>query len=396
MMRHPRRQRRGSYSMLLGFLLPINLGFAALAVDTSWIQMSQSQSQDVADAASHAALIDLRRTGDTVSAEIAAKNIIDRNIIGGDNGTLGLIEFGNWDRSTNVFDTSAVRPNAVRVQVGRYDDNPVQLKFARIWDKNTATVSADAISATRSLHAIIVFDITGSFWREIDEGAKAAVAFLDIVEETHGEDDMVGLATYTNRFGNEWTPMFFLRDRAQYETERARWGTINVASKVTGSDPYDFSDGGRFPQMPREYSDEPGTDHHVGLVMATQMILEQDDPFAFRAFVLLTDGDPNTLGGLYDGIGRRQIVGYTEERWREYRGPIPHTRSEIIAAARTVSDTAWDDHKIHQWVVSFRASHAYLRDMVHGEGQFYYTDNATELVPIFEEIAGSLPLLIVR
>ncbi len=197
--------------------------------------------------------------------------------------------------------------------------------------------------------------------------------------------------------------MFPLTNRADYERERGRWSGINVASKVRGSNPYDFSDGGRFPNMPREYSDEPGTDHHVGLTMARQMILEQDDPFAYRAFVLLTDGDPNTLGSLFcEGsgrsrrCGRRNIAGYEKTRWREYRGPIPHSRDDIITASLDVSDDAWTEDTIHQWVVSFRATHAYLRAMPKGDGQFYFTSEASSLTPIFEEIANSLPLLLVR
>jgi hypothetical protein len=156
-----RRARRGSYSIVLGTLLPISLGFAALAVDISWIQLSQSQAQDVADAAAHAALIELRKTGSAFSAEVAAQDIIDRNVIGDGPGALGRIEFGNWDRRTDDFDTTAPRPNAVRVVAGRYDEDPVMLNFSRIWNKDSQTVNADAIAATRSLHVVVVFDITG-------------------------------------------------------------------------------------------------------------------------------------------------------------------------------------------------------------------------------------------
>ena len=49
-----RRWRRGNYSMIYGIMLPIFIGFTALSVDTSWQRISQSQAQDVADAAAYA------------------------------------------------------------------------------------------------------------------------------------------------------------------------------------------------------------------------------------------------------------------------------------------------------------------------------------------------------
>ena len=64
-----RRWRRGNYSMIYGIMLPIFIGFTALSVDTSWQRISQSQAQDVADAAAYAALVQLRQTGDHQQGE---------------------------------------------------------------------------------------------------------------------------------------------------------------------------------------------------------------------------------------------------------------------------------------------------------------------------------------
>jgi hypothetical protein len=384
------RQRTGSYNAMLGFLLPVAVGFAALAVDTSWLRLAESQSQDVADAAAHAALVELRHTGSTARARSAAEMIIDENRIGGAHGTMGAMEFGFWDRETGQFDTSVLRPNAVHVHVGRYEARPLDLHFAKIWDRNTAVVDAAATAATRSLHVVLVMDVTGSFWAEIHHARDAAIAFLEVLEDTHGEDDMIGMSIYTYKFAWEWTPMFFLSDPGDVALAKAQWAQLNVASKDVYGD--DFATGGKYPQMPREYADEPGTDHHVGIVLGRQMIVEQLDPFAYRAMVVLTDGDPNGLGV----STMRDTAGYVETRWRQHVGPTPHSDADIEAASVAQAQSAYDQDDIHVWTVSFRANREYLSVMPQGDGKFYFTTDAAELTPIFEEIANSMPLLIVK
>ena len=59
------------------------------------------------------------------------------------------------------------------------------------------------------------------------------------------------------------------------------------------------------------------------------------------------------------------------------------------AAAYTTDD-------IHVWTVSFRAKRDFLTAMPPGDGKFYFTNDAAELTAIFEEIANSMPLLIVH
>jgi hypothetical protein len=375
---------------MLGFLLPIAIGFAALAVDTSWLRLADSQSQDVADAAAHAALIQLRLTGSTAQARTAANTIINENMIGGGHGAIDNMQFGYWDRSSGAFDTSVLRPNAVRLNVGRYEADPVDLHFAKIWGTDHAMVEGSATAATRSLHVVLVMDITGSFHAEIQHARDAAIAFLAVLEDTHGEDDMIGMSVFTYKFAWEWTPMFFIKDGADVAAAKAQWATLNVASKDVYGD--NWATGGKYPQMPREYSDEPGTDHHVGMVLGRTMIDEQLDPFAYRAMIVLTDGDPNGL----NNSTKRDAAGYVESRWREYAGPTPHTQADIEVASVAEAVDAYADDDIHVWTVSFRATRDFLTDMPQGDGKFYFTTNANELTPIFEEIANSMPLLIVQ
>ena len=134
-----RSSRSGNYSVILGLVLPVFLGFTALSVDQSWIRIAQSQSQDVADAAAHAALVELRRTGDTSAAEAVAVSMIGRNQVGEAHGEMISVEFGGWNRGGAEM-TASDKPNAVRVDVGRTGENELPLYFARIWNRDSAAV----------------------------------------------------------------------------------------------------------------------------------------------------------------------------------------------------------------------------------------------------------------
>jgi len=171
------------------------------------------------------------------------------------------------------------------------------------------------------------------------------------------------------------------------------WEDLNVDSKSRfGRKSADFSNGGKFPRMPREYWDEPGTDHHVGLVMARQMFTSEVDPFAYRAAIMLTDGAPNGLGNSTVRAG----IPFQETRWDEYVGPTPQSRSDIIADTVSEALYNYDEHNVHLWTVSFRVDNAFLDDATQGDGQYFHTTNAADLTPIFSSIANSLPLLIVQ
>ena len=62
-----RRARGGNYAVLFGVSMIGVLGFAALAVDMSWLLLADNQAQNAADAAAHAGLIVLRNERDPVS-----------------------------------------------------------------------------------------------------------------------------------------------------------------------------------------------------------------------------------------------------------------------------------------------------------------------------------------
>ena len=124
------------------------------------------------------------------------------------------------------------------------------------------------------------------------------------------------------------------------------------------------------------------------------MFAEQDDPTAFRAMVVLTDGIPN---GLNNGHGQYRLqLGYTETRWREYRGPVPRTTAQVRTVSNLLTQQMYDEMRVNTWVVSFVANDAFMETMPRGLGYYVNTSSSAALVPIFEDIANSLPMAIVQ
>lgn len=408
------RGRRGSYFVLFALAIVVVFGFGALAADVSYMRMSQSQVQDVADAASQAAAIVMKRTGDKALATQAAREVVARNRVAGEAPLLEAIDVGLWSQgsgqATGSFDTSASNPNGVRVKVTRKDGRSIPFLLATIFGYQRFGVSATSTSASRNVHVVLSMDITNS-WNptNFQYARQAAVAFLDVMRTNAGPYDKIGMNVFSGRYAWEFTPMTPLRDTAAITSIRAAWADMKTASKAgTGtnwpsycslkSSPYNntFTNptGGCYPNMPREYSDEPGTDHTTGLEMASLMFEGDPDPSAERFLLLLTDGIPNGTLSTHGQI--RASQGYVEARWREYRAPVPHSTSQIRAESVDIAEDMWADLRSHIYVISFVQDAAFLHDMPQGQGTFQLTNNPSTLTPLFVSIANSLPMAIVE
>lgn len=153
-------------------------------------------------------------------------------------------------------------------------------------------------------------DITGS-WSEADfaRARESALGLWDVLRDENDEDDQIAMTLFTNRFSWAYTELSNIDDVDASGELAAAWGKLNIASKGgMDEDPFDgircalhprssrdaFIDpeGGCYPDMPREYTDEPGTDHWVGLKLAEQLLLESFEPDAYKAVVVMTDGRP--------------------------------------------------------------------------------------------------------
>lgn len=413
--RRPLGGRRGNYSLMLAAAVITLLGFGALSIDVAYMRLSQAQAQDIADAASQAALIVLRQTGDQTQAQDAAMRVINDNLVAGSAPDMVEITFGNWDDSAEnpAFTVDPVVPNAVRVTVGREGGNAIPVLLARIWDFEDFSVRGTATSATRSFQILFVLDITGS-WHEnkFADARDAMLAAHTMLTESASGVDEIGMVIFTGRYGWEYTPFAQIANPATAAAVRAEWEQLNIASKAPvgtyntnttdGVDcdtsySNDFTNpvaGGCYPEMPREYTDEPGTDHSTGVLLAKQMFEESSTGAVYRAMIVITDGIPNTL--LATSGQTREAQGYVESRWREYKGPVPRTVSEIRTATTDATLELWNGMDVHTWAVTLVKDDIMLDAMIRGDGYKVIVSSSDQLTQVISEIISEMPLAIVE
>ncbi|MCB9779314.1 MAG: VWA domain-containing protein [Alphaproteobacteria bacterium] len=440
---HRREERRGNYSILFALTLIGLVGFGALAVDTAYMRLAHAEAQDVADAASQAALVVLRASGDVEQAEAAARAVVAANKVVGQPAVVTEIDFGNFNERDDdpTFRPSGVFPNAVHVEVARSDDagNPVPHLLARTLGHQQFDVSASSTSATRSVELTLVMDITLS-WGEADfaDAREASLLALEMLEETASTSDTIAMSVFNGNRANAFTPAVNLTNSTAIDGVFDDWSQLQMASVagydrdhfdnrdceynynnsghyeyeyyydrrgrlkkrqvwVDGYDKNDFAqptEGGCYPNMPRAYYDELTTDQSSGLTMARQMIASSGSNASYRAVVLLTDGRPNQV--YCDQGDDRNSDGYTEDRWDEYVGPKCRNTNDIRNAAIEEAQRLWEEQGVHVWVVSFIADDWMMYQMPQGDGYYVRTNDPDELAELFAQIVSELPMAIVE
>lgn len=397
-MSNPRKMLRGAYAPLFGITAFAFIAFGALSVDLSLLRLADAEIQGVADQAAHAAILQLRRTTDTVASEATANEVISRNFVAGRPVSTSSVDFGVFDNG--VFVPSNGTPNAVRVAV----EADVDLPFASFWGAGTQTVTTQATAAVRTLHTIVVMDITNSWGSDFLNARAGAVAIFDSLTAAATDADRIGMATFHGMYGTEFTPLTLVSD-AVANGVRAQWAAMHTASQpgnpnaatngCSGGTQNNFVTptlGGCYPNMPREYSDEGGTDHVIGIQMARTMFSEFPDPNAYRAMIIVTDGSPAGV----EAHLIRATTGYEETRWRyEFTG-FRRTPAETTALTPILTQSAWDLAEVNTWMVSYRAAGGWMNASAMGDGYFVRTTNSSDLIQIFEDIAEGLPVTLVE
>lgn len=423
--------------VLMSALIVTLLGFAALVLDWGRVRIAGAEAQAVADAAAEAAVMALKQEGTEEAARAAAELVVSQNTIAGLEPALLAFDLGSWDNLSRTWSPDGA--NAVRVVVGRAGAEPIGLFLASLFGFDFAEVSRTATAATQRLQVVLVMDITGSWDKDNFYHARtAAVQFLDMLHNAHGDDDLVGMVVFLQRFGWEYTPLTLLRQSAVDPTlVRNQWAALNVGSyagqyqstyepmtskyvscKVYGTnnnggspwsgwctggsscfqpssrDKFTSPVGGCFPGMPRYYSDEGGTDHQTGMEMAWTMFREHPDPFAYRAMIVMTDGIPNSYGSSTTSVRKSQ--GYAESRFREYAFSGSRSVSQIESGTQSLANSMYTRDGINIWFISFVESAAFMPASTKGDGYFAVTPDASQLESIFRRIARSLPVTVVE
>lgn len=427
--------RRGSFNILMGFALIVILGFAALAVDWARVLLANAEAQRVADSAAEGALIALKQSGSSANATAAAARIIQLNHVGGEIPSIVNLSVGGWNKLTHTW--SSTGTNAIRVTVGRVGANSMDLPIARLFDHESAQVQKSATVATQNLQVLLVMDITGSWDQDNFYKARdAAVTFLDNLHNAHSDEDVVGMVVFYQRFGYAFTPFTSVASSAANSSlVRTKWQALNVASlagdyqsswatqpskhyacKVfgnsgnganpwsywctSGSSCYQYTKrdnfttpaNGCFPNMPRYYSDEGGTDHTTGMTMAQTMFSGRPDNTAYRAMVVLTDGIPES----YTVSSSSKRGTYHETRWTEYQRTTSHTANQIKSDTQALSHSMYTNLGVNTWFVSFVQSDTFMANSVQGDGFYTVASTASQIVPIFDRISRSMPIAVVE
>ncbi len=400
------RSRRGNYTMTMGVLMPILIGFGALSVDISYINMARTQTQNVSDAASHAAYVGFRATGGDDAARIAvgedaADFVVSRNLIGNSTGHLDSLEFGEWDFENKEFTAGGDINSAKAVVVRNKDnDNELGLFFAPLLNQPSKDIAGTGTAAGRTRQLMLISDVSGSFSGDIDKANDANVAFLTYMRDNPLPGDLLGHVVFAGTAN--FPDLYELASPAnEYAAMKAEFEKLDVCYNMPGD----------LRGSPEENACH--TSQARGLHRALQEFMEHGDAREFQGMILLTDGVANTFLEEDDDDGGG---GGTAEDDAEYLidlmwfgGSFNYKVWECDIGAEEYDDPSCGlntyagdfDGGVHLWTVYFGSDGSnisWLESLVEigpgNRGDAYDTDDSSELEKIYIEIASSIPVVL--
>lgn len=211
--------RRGNFLLFFALALVPVLGFGAIAIDVGYLRKSQMELQNATDAAAHAALLRYRDDlEDEDAAREAAKLLAASNRVAGEPLHLADtdIVFGQWDFEARVFQAGQRPSNAVHVTGRRGEastDGPIDYFLGPVLGVDHGEAVSSATGAFRYREMMLVFDTTGSFFRDIDNGRDAALAFLTQVDAYEFPHDQIGLVAFAQS-AKVYTPLQNVHENA--------------------------------------------------------------------------------------------------------------------------------------------------------------------------------------
>ncbi len=396
--------RRGSVSIIMLFLTLTLLMFAALAIDFTYVRTTQFELRNAADAAAHAALVELRRSGDQRAATLIGQELGELNAAAGESVTIetASFTFGEWDYATSTFFPGSALTNAVRVRADRsatVPDGPVALLLGPLFEYDTVNVAAEAVGAFRSRDVMLTLDVTGSFLEEINDAVAATVLFLDEMNTRRLPNDRIGLNTFTG--GSQMVTT--LREiEGNYTSIRSVWygdgrsnrdsrktrGLTNCYQTTCGNRSYCGSMYGRtIPGSWMQSCNSVGDDgirgftsQGPGLRIARQHLDSNDTYGNTKVIVLISDGRPT-------------CPGYTSSE----NNPCALARAAYaVAQADAAYANGTNIFTVSMNTSRSAAQEAFMASLVRGYGKAYNTARSSDLQEILLEIAQSIPIALVE
>lgn len=410
-----RRARGGNYAVLFGVSMIGVLGFAALAVDMSWLLLADNQAQNAADAAAHAGLIVLRNERDQTQAYDVAESVLGMNTVVGDSVVVDsetTIVFGGWDFGTKTFDPAAAYDNAIQVSVARNggsSQGAVGLLLMPLLGRNTGNVWAQATSALRAREIMVALDITMNWWNyhgETQHFEGARNALLGLLEYAWNDGspfpgDQLGLVVYTGG-AVEYAPMGYVA--AEYASWYADWDDSEGDSTQglercnshyvpwsTSFRDYDFESNMidcRYPYTGLATDPiYPGTDIAGAIDIAAASLNALGDTEALKSIIVIAEHAADCPAGAFGSLSGVWV--YTSACNTQKNND----------ARDAANNAAADDISIY--VMSFNQDNialhrSKLRQLAKGSGFFADTDDATDLPDMMASIALDIPIALVQ
>ncbi|MBN2579018.1 MAG: VWA domain-containing protein [Pirellulales bacterium] len=146
------------------FLMVVIFGIVAFAVDMGCIVLARTQLQAAADSSALAAAASMNLP--RAEMEAVARRFASKNRLGSRPVVIRPqdVQYGTWNTATRTFTPSGTPGNAVKVtaRAANSTGGEIPLFFARIFNKQSASVQASAVATTNPRDICFVVDLSGS------------------------------------------------------------------------------------------------------------------------------------------------------------------------------------------------------------------------------------------
>ncbi|MBM4368379.1 MAG: VWA domain-containing protein [Deltaproteobacteria bacterium] len=391
--------RRGSVTPVMVLTLLILLTFAGLAIDWTYVRTSEFELKNATDAAAHAALVELRRSGDQGRARTLAKELAELNTAAGVPVHLSddAVEFGEWDYETGTFIAGSAVQNGVRVTAERTEgsnDGPISLFIGPLFGHSASAVAETAVGAYRSRDIMVSIDISTSMIEEMDDAVKALVQFASSMQSRSLPNDRVGL----NVFKTSATTISSLTDvdsnisalktawQGDGKSNRDKTKSTGVTNcyityckkAIAGCGGKDYQLKGSWMPKCESWGHDgnwSGSNQGSGLLAASQTLTSNDTYHNTQAIIFISDGRPTCPAGSACVKARTQY-------------------------AIDMANAAWNEG-INVFTISLNATSsptqtAFMASLVRGYGKAYETTTSKDLEEMLLDIESNIPIALVE
>lgn len=268
---------RGSILIITAILMPIIIGFAALAIDIGYVAVKKAQ-QDNAVAA--AALACQSGISDILTTPTSTKPY-DQAILYASKNNLTLansnIQLGKWDVSTARFKSYSTPYNACQVTKTVSTSTLFGKAFSigSFTKTSLATATYGIASASQSMNLVMTQDLTGSFSQELAQAKTADQALLNCISTKRPNGTTVALSA----FAYTSTTLTPLQDISSGTTGYTAFQTAINSLQTIGSSNINGS--------------QNQTNIMTAIAGAAKQLTDKNSTGAQNAIVIVTDGEAN-------------------------------------------------------------------------------------------------------